>query len=182
MRNPSFMLPGLLLGLAAAPACAQVMEIRDDGSVVQIGGGWSQPAAEAAAPGPYRDAIQAAARTYDLSPDLIEAVARTESALDPSARSTAGAVGIMQLMPATARSLGVDPADPVQNIMGGARYLRDQLDAFGGAVDLALAAYNAGPSRVARAGGVPAIPETQAYVGRNLDRLARMVDSQGTDR
>ncbi len=120
----------------------------------------------------YRDAIAVAAVRYDLSPALLDAVARTESRYDPEAVSPAGAIGIMQLMPATARALGVDPHDPVQNILGGAAYLRAQLDRFDGDIAKALAAYNAGPGRVIQYSGVPPFTETRAYVATNLDRLA----------
>ena len=116
--------------------------------------------------------ILAAARKYDLSPLLIDAVARQESGYRVHAVSRVGAIGVMQLMPGTARMLGVDPRDPHANIDGGARYLRRLLDQFGGNVSLALAAYNAGPARVARAGGVPRIAETRNYVTRILARLA----------
>ena len=87
--------------------------------------------------------------------------------------SSAGAIGLAQLMPATAAGLGVDPHDPLQNLEGGARYLRQQLDRFG-SFELGLAAYNAGPTRVAQAGGVPAIAETQAYVQVVLDRYVQL--------
>ncbi|MFT4251561.1 MAG: lytic transglycosylase domain-containing protein [Caulobacter sp.] len=170
------------LALAATGAAdAQVLQIEDDGAVLRIGGGWPQaveaapaPAAEAPSiPAPYREAVLAAAARYDLSPALIDAVARSESGYDAKAVSPAGAIGVMQLMPATARALGVDPTDPTQNIMGGAAHLRAQLDRFDGAVDLALAAYNAGGGRVVQYGGVPPFKETRAYVATNLDRLAR---------
>ncbi len=172
----------LLLILAMIAACtgteratAQVLEVGVDGSVRRVGGGW-----EAATPADvgvrsrfrFVAAIEAAARTYALSPAFLEAVARTESGLDPQAVSPAGAIGLMQLMPATARRLGVDPRDPAQNVMGGARYLREQLDRFDGSIDLALAAYNAGSGRVVQYRGVPPFRETQAYVRRNLERLA----------
>lgn len=159
--------------LCAGAAQAQVLEIGDDGVARQVGGGWTAAApVPPAAAGPYAGAIAAAAARYDLSPDLLDAVARSESGYDAKAVSATGAIGVMQLMPATARSLGVDPRDPAQNIMGGAAYLRAQLDRFDGAVDLALAAYNAGGGRVVQYGGVPPFAETRAYVGRNLDRLA----------
>jgi soluble lytic murein transglycosylase-like protein len=116
-------------------------------------------------------AVEAAARKYDLSPSLIDAVARQESGYRVDAVSRVGAIGVMQLMPGTARMLGVDPHDPFQNIDGGARYLRLQLNRFNGDVERALAAYNAGPGRVERAGGVPRIAETQDYVRRILGRL-----------
>jgi soluble lytic murein transglycosylase-like protein len=169
------------LCLQASLAAAQVLEIGDDGVARQIGGGWSQPTPPLAArvgTSSFRAAIEKAAAATGLSPHLIETVARTESGLDPRAVSPAGAVGLMQLMPGTARTLGVDPRDPAQNLMGGARYLRAQIDRFDGALDLALAAYNAGPARVARRHGGPPIAETRAYVDRNLERLADAADLQ----
>jgi soluble lytic murein transglycosylase-like protein len=163
--------------LACQNANAQVLEIGDDGAARQIGQGWGAPVATSAKtvagpPPAFRAAIAAAAARYDLSPDFLDAVARSESGYDPDIVSPAGAIGVMQLMPATARQLGVDPRDPTQNIMGGAAYLRAQLDRFDGAVDLALAAYNAGSGRVVQYGGVPPFRETRAYVAANLDRLA----------
>lgn len=107
--------------------------------------------------------IERAAAAAGVEPELLAALTQAESGFDPSARSRAGAIGLAQLMPGTASALGVDPVDPEQNLVGGARYLREQLDRFG-AADLALAAYNAGPQRVAQAGGIPRIAETQAYV------------------
>lgn len=121
----------------------------------------------------WAPAITDAAERNGLDPRLVAAVAWTESGFRPGAVSGAGARGLMQLMPATAASLGVDPADPLANLDGGARYLAQQLDRFGRA-DLALAAYNAGPTRVARTGGVPAIPETQNYVQRVLARFSEL--------
>lgn len=98
-----------------------------------------------------------------------------ESRWREGAVSPVGARGLAQLMPGTARMLGVDAGDPAANLEGGARYLRAQLDTFGGDVEKALAAYNAGPGRVARAGGVPAIRETQDYVAAILARLSGSV-------
>jgi soluble lytic murein transglycosylase-like protein len=114
---------------------------------------------------PYDGLIRAAAKRHDLDPALLAAVARRESAFDPTAVSKAGAQGLMQLMPGTAKSLGVSDAfDPAQNVEGGAKLLRGLIDQFGGRLDLALAAYNAGPGAVQRYGGVPPYQETQAYV------------------
>ena len=106
---------------------------------------------------------------HQLDPDLVRAIIRAESSFDPEAVSPRGAMGLMQLMPETASSLNVsNPYDPEQNISGGARYLRHLLDRFGGDVRLALAAYNAGESRVLRESRIPPISETREYVRRVL--------------
>lgn len=118
----------------------------------------------------FQDIIHQAASKYGVDEDLVHAVVQAESDYNPSCRSGAGAVGLMQLMPGTARSLGVDANDPAQNVDGGVRYLRQQLDRFG-EVDLAVAAYNAGPGAVSRYHGVPPYRETQAYVKRVLQTL-----------
>ncbi|WP_436698116.1 transglycosylase SLT domain-containing protein [Nocardioides sp. BYT-33-1] len=124
-------------------------------------------AARASAGTPYAELIDAAADRTGVPAGLIAAVARQESGFDPRAVSPAGAQGLMQLMPGTARGLGVtDPFDPAQAIDGGARLLRSLLDRFG-RTDLALAAYNAGPGAVSRYGGIPPYQETQSYV-RNV--------------
>jgi soluble lytic murein transglycosylase-like protein len=119
----------------------------------------------AATPSPYDGIIQQAAVKNQLDPALITAVMGQESGFNADAHSGAGALGLMQLMPDTAKQLGVsDPLDPAQNVDGGARLLRSLLDQFGGRLDMALAAYNAGPAAVERYGGIPPYPETQAYV------------------
>ena len=113
----------------------------------------------------FDDHIQAAAASHGISEELIRAIIQVESQFDRLAVSTAGAQGLMQLMPATARSMGVtDSFDPRQNILGGARYLRKLLGLYGGDVALAAAAYNAGEGAVAKYNGIPPYKETQGYV------------------
>ena len=112
------------------------------------------------------DAIfERASKKYNISIDLLKAVAKAESSFNPNAVSKAGAQGIMQLMPATARELGVvNSFDPEQNIMGGAKYLSGLLKKYDGDVRLALAAYNAGRGNVKKYGGIPPFKQTQNYV------------------
>lgn len=128
------------------------------------------------------DAIfDAAALRYNVPANLLKAVARAESNFRPDATSRCGAMGIMQLMPGTARALGVtDAYDPEQNIMGGARYLRQMLDRFDGDVSLALAAYNAGSNNVEKYGGIPPFTETQNYVRTVLGYLGAGDITAGT--
>jgi soluble lytic murein transglycosylase-like protein len=120
-----------------------------------------------------RTDLSDAASKVALSPDLVEAVAWQESRLRPQVVSPAGAIGEMQLMPGTARDLGVDPYDSRQNISGGAAYLSGLLKRYDGDMVRALAAYNAGPKAVDRYGGVPPYKETQDYVASILERLSR---------
>jgi hypothetical protein len=118
---------------------------------------------------------EASAR-YGVPVNLLKAVAKAESGFRPDAVSPCGAEGIMQLMPATARGLGVtDSFDPEQNIMGGAQYLRDALSRFDGNVEYALAAYNAGPNAVVKYGGVPPYNETQNYVKTVLGYMGETI-------
>jgi len=120
----------------------------------------------------YQAKVAELARRFDLSASLIEALVWQESRWRADAVSHAGARGLAQLMPGTARELGVNPNDPFANLEGGARYLREQLDRFDGDLERALAAYNAGPGRVIRAGGIPRIRETQHYVAAIMGRLS----------
>jgi soluble lytic murein transglycosylase-like protein len=121
----------------------------------------------------YDAQITAAATKYGIDPALLKGLIRQESNFDASAQSSAGAQGLTQLMPGTAAGLGVtDPTDPAQAIDGGAKYLKQQLDRFGGDPSKALAAYNAGPGAVAKYGGVPPYAETQNYVTKVLGYAA----------
>jgi soluble lytic murein transglycosylase-like protein len=124
---------------------------------------------ENAAGHPVETSVQKAAAKYNLSPELIRAVIRAESNFQADAVSSAGAKGLMQLMPETAKELGVtNPFDIQQNIDGGARYLRQMLDRFGGDLKRALAAYNAGPGAVEQFNGDVPFIETRQYVQRVL--------------
>ena len=187
--------------LPALDARADVLEIDADGARWVTGAGRAQPAAPdesmtfgaAEVPGDivvpdiavadpvrharlvpqdYQAKVAELAGRFDLSPTLIEALVWQESRWRANAVSPVGARGLAQLMPGTARDLGVDPDDPFANLEGGARYLREQLDRFDGDLEKALAAYNAGPGRVIRAGGVPRIRETQHYVAAIMGRLS----------
>lgn len=134
-----------------------------------------------AAPAGFRlaEEIERAAASTGIAGDLVRAVAWAESSFDQSAVSPKGAIGLMQLMPATAASIGVDPHDPSQNLLGGARYLREMLDRFEGDRDQlvkALAAYNAGPGRVDTHDGIPPNAETPAFVGRVVRRFLELTD------
>ena len=165
---------GQRLGIASAGGASGGM----DGIASGIGSGTGSGSGRGAAPAgwagalpaagrPWAAALDAAATKAGVDPRLLAAITQAESGFNPGALSGAGAMGLTQLMPGTAAGLGVDPTDPVANLDGGARYIAGQLDSFG-RVDLAVAAYNAGPGAVRQAGGVPDYPETQAYVRRVL--------------
>ncbi len=154
---------------APAPAAAQATDPSTSfaGMLAQASAPSQTPAASSSVGGstPYGAEIDAAAAKYGIDPHLLAGLVKQESGFDPRARSGVGALGLTQLMPQTAASLGVtDATDPVQALDGGAKYLRQQLDRFGGNVSLALAAYNAGPGNVTKYGGIPPFAETQNYV------------------
>ena len=178
---------GAVAGLmaAASPAAAQVLSIGDDGAVTTYSGPAvytaqgvrslaPQPSAQPAraTPQAVSAAIQDAASRYAVSRPLAEAVAWQESRFNQAALSPKGAVGVMQLMPTTAKTLGVDPTDLRGNVDGGVAYLSRMLRRFEGDLPRALAAYNAGPEAVDRYRGVPPYAETQAYVKSVLSHLA----------
>jgi cell wall-associated NlpC family hydrolase len=132
----------------------------------------SSSPAMAAAPAAYRELFERAGKRYGVAPDLLAAVAQTESGFNPRAVSGAGARGLMQLMPATARGLGVDPTNPAEAVDGAARLLSGHLRSFG-STSLALAAYNAGPGAVTRYHGVPPYAETRSYITKVLAASGR---------
>ena len=189
----SLVLAALAAGGLALPVAARadVLEIGEGGASWIAGGPAaartdampSHPAPatpltqvpDSAGPQQWQASVAHLAAKYDVSPSLIEAMVWQESRWRTNARSPVGARGLAQLMPGTARDLGVNPDDPHANLEGGVRYLRQQLDTFDGDVEKALAAYNAGPMRVARAGGVPNIRETQNYVAVIMARLSQPV-------
>ncbi|PRY49409.1 cell wall-associated NlpC family hydrolase [Geodermatophilus tzadiensis] len=160
--------------MIAAPQAGETVRVQDVGTPTLIRRVLPPAAAAASAASsagaglagvPYADLFTAAGARHGVDPALLAAVAKVESGFDTSAVSSAGATGLMQFMPATARELGVDPSDPASSVDGAARYLRRLTDRFG-STDLALAAYNAGPGTVARHGGIPPYAETQSYVRR----------------
>jgi soluble lytic murein transglycosylase len=180
MKGPAIALQSLTMVLVASQALAEVKLVtRPDGTRYMYNTG-RKTSFTTPPPRPAQTAdvdldavIGRYSREVRLDPDLVKAVIRAESSFDERAVSHQGAMGLMQLMPDTADALAVsDPFDPEQNVRGGTRYLRQMLDAFRGSLELALAAYNAGPEAVHRFGGVPPYRETVDYVERVM-RLYR---------
>jgi len=125
----------------------------------------------------FDDFINNAAKKYKLSPAIIKSIIKVESNFNPQALSKAGAQGLMQLMPNTAKILNVENVwNPEENIEGGSKYLRQLLDQFDNNLSLSLAAYNAGPGNVNRYGGIPPFTETQNYVKKVLENLNQYKD------
>jgi soluble lytic murein transglycosylase-like protein len=187
-----WMVVAVCLGLAAAaPASAQIYAIRDENGVLTLSdkplGAGAQTYAVRGATSTVRatrgsgegvrssqwdDVIDYRAREHGIRPDLVRAVIQVESAFNPRARSNKGAMGLMQLMPATARQYGIrNPYDPASNIEAGIKHLKSLLERF--PLTLALAAYNAGEAAVHRFSGIPPYPETQSYVSRILKLTGR---------
>jgi soluble lytic murein transglycosylase len=122
----------------------------------------------------YDDVIEEAAKRNDLSPPLLKALIHVESYFNPKAVSKKGALGLMQIMPENLELLNInDPFDPWENIMGGARYFKSMLERFSGQLDLALAAYNAGPTAVEKYNDIPPFPETRRYVDKVMQVFRR---------
>lgn len=150
-----------------ASGAVKVADDRKDGGRAAAAGG--QPGVTGPSPARIDDLIKLKSLKYRIDPSLVKAVIKTESGFNCSAVSGKGAMGLMQLMPATAVSLGVyNPFDPEENIEGGVRYLRNLLERFGGNLTLALAAYNAGPKHIEKYGVIPAYRETENYIKKVL--------------
>ncbi len=178
----------LALALAlAGPAWGDVYAVRaPDGSVsftdVPTTGEWGLVIREDPPVLPWRDVAEREAERYGIDPKLVRAVIYVESGEDPKAVSPKGAEGLMQLMPGTAKELGVGNAfRPRENVQGGVGYLASLLERFDGSLELALAAYNAGPGAVERHGGIPPYPETRAYVKRVLEIYRRVGGERSLD-
>jgi soluble lytic murein transglycosylase-like protein len=182
MRPSEFLAYGLVLSLAASSAQAVVRVVVKGGKTLiyndgvaeeapgpareRVSSGWS--VTRVAAPSQFDDLIASAAREHALDPKLLKSVMLFESGFNPKAVSRKGARGLMQLMPQTARMHGVrNMHDPAQNVQAGARHLSHLMDLYGGDLEKALAAYNAGEAAVERYGGVPPFDETRDYV-RNI--------------
>jgi len=168
ISGPNVLQPAADVPLPAAP----LSEIPAEAAFVPEGAVADTSLPAMTVPQAYVAKVAELSARFDLSPALIEALVWQESRWRANAVSPVGARGLAQLMPGTARQMGVDADDPFANLEGGARYLREQLDRFDGDLEKALAAYNAGPGRVISAGGIPRIRETQNYVVSVMGRLS----------
>jgi soluble lytic murein transglycosylase-like protein len=176
----------VLTAFGSAPALADIYSFTDEGGVtcftnvpgqgrskvrlpLKKATAHSSKIALAASIQAYEPVIASASQGFAVDPDLVRAVIKAESNFNPQAVSPKGALGLMQLMPGTAREMGVShPFDPAENILGGVKYLSQLLGVVNGDIPLALAAYNAGPSRVMGQNEIPPIAETRNYVERVL--------------
>ena len=158
----------LLLDWADPAAATATATAPGFGQVLATSSGPYSTAASNPSATSVSSSIQDASQSTGLSANLLKAVATVESGLNPHAVSSAGAIGVMQLMPGTAADLGVNPNNVAQNVQGGAEYLKSLLGTFQGDVSLALAAYNAGPGAVEQFGGIPPFTQTQQYVKKVL--------------
>lgn len=186
------MLQIFLLLLIANPVCADIYRYEDDEGIIHFTDAPTDrrfkvfmrdlkkdkqlrtklQLASSVNPAEYDQIISSCASKYGVNPSLIKAVIHAESGYNPNAISRKGASGLMQLMPGTARSLKVSNSfDPKDNVEGGVKYLRFLLDTFHGDVSLAVAAYNAGLTKVAKYGGIPPYNETRTYVNRVLSYM-----------
>ena len=174
-----FLLAGILVSPPRSQAANIVAITQPDGRIVWVNfdrpakrsNAWGFRQGSSARSEEINSIVRRVADRHRVDPELIRAIIQTESDYDPGAVSSKGAMGLMQLIPATAERFGVEnPFDPAQNIEGGVSYLKYLLKLFGGNLPLSLAAYNAGENTVIRSGGIPAIPETEHYV-RKVTRL-----------
>lgn len=181
-----------VLFLGAGVVCADIYEVRSSSGAVSFTDTpvvpeyrvvIREPVAEARKGAHWKDVARSEAAKKNLDPLLVKAVIHVESGENPDALSSKGAMGLMQLMPGTAKALGVkDPFKPQDNVTGGVKYLSQMVDRFRGRLDLALAAYNAGPSAVERFRGIPPYGETRNYVTKVMTAYRRLSEGLSLDK